>query len=141
MKRPWWLSTFARNGHGPIHHSASNADAFAAALVSLVVCGSRLSRGGFDQLVQGGAGANLFVPSADAEVYHQTVGAFVLAVDAATAGTFGAAVGLECRHRFIHVIHIEADVVDALDGGWAFAKVGGRLPSRSSGWRNRCNRR
>ncbi len=44
---------------------------------------------GFDELVQCAAGADLLVPTADAEVDHQAVGALVLAVGAAAAGAFG----------------------------------------------------
>src|SRR5947207_3237340 len=74
------------------------------------------------QLVERHPGLDLLVPAAGPHVDHQPVGALVLAVDLAAPLALGGAGRLERGARLLEVVHVEANVVDAL-GGRALAQV------------------
>src|SRR5207249_6583943 len=58
-------------------------------------------------------------------VDHHTVGSFEFPVDLAAARALYAARLFQRGQRALEVVHVEADVVEALDRGRAFAQVGG----------------
>src|SRR3989454_541139 len=76
------------------------------------------------ELIQLHSGFDLLVPTPGAHVHHEPIRALVLSVDLVAARALGAMCRLERGTRLREVIDVEADVVDALDGGRPFAEVG-----------------
>src|SRR5437867_37967 len=76
------------------------------------------------ELIQLHSGFDLLVPAPGAHVHHEPIRAFVLSVDLVAARALGAMCRLERGTRLLEVVDVEADVMDALDGGRPFAEVG-----------------
>src|SRR2546422_5461662 len=76
------------------------------------------------ELIQLHSGFDLLVPAPGAQIHHQSVRTLVFSVDLAASRALRAARRLERGTRFLEVVDVEADVMDALDGGRALAQVG-----------------
>src|SRR6266446_1159111 len=105
---------------GEFQHWASSSDL----ALSRTERGLRRRNRCRSELIQLHSGFDLLVPTPGAHVHHEPIRALVLSVDLVAARALGAMCRLERGTRLREVIDVEADVVDALDGGRPFAEVG-----------------